>query len=303
MSRAAAAVSAVLGSRRRRRRAGSGIRARPTAGTWARRRSRRGPGLRRGTGRRRPPQEAPRPGARAARRTVRRLPAGTRRCRSPGRRHWLRRRRGARSRPRHGFKDLPERGPARHRPRRKVGAGVEGPAVGQQEDGHGPAALAADRLRGGHVDGVDVGALFPVHLDGDKVRVQVLRGGLVLEGFMGHDVAPVAGRVADRQEHRHVPGGRVREGLVAERLPVHRVAGVLAQVGRGFRRQGVRGPGLRVGSPRSAVSGSRITVDFRPGSPALGGVCRGRSAVAEHRADGRCRASSAAMRSSSTCAR
>ena len=74
---------------------------------------------------------------------------------------------------------------------------MEGPAVGQEEDGHRPAALAADRLRGGHVDGVDVGALFPVHLDGDEVGVQVVGGVLVLEGFMGHDVAPVAGRVAD----------------------------------------------------------------------------------------------------------
>ena len=97
----------------------------------------------------------------------------------------------------HGFNDLPEGRTARHGPGWEIGAGMEGAAIGQEEDGHRPAALAADRLRRCHVDSIDVGALFPVHLDGDKVGVQVVGGVMVLKGFMGHDVAPVAGRVAD----------------------------------------------------------------------------------------------------------
>ncbi len=156
----------------------------------------------------------------------------------------------------HGFEDLPEGGTARHGTGREVRACVERPAVGQEKDRHRPAALAADGLGRGHVDGVDVGAFFPVHLDGDEVGVQVISGAVVLEGFPGHDVAPVTGRIADGKEHRHVPGGRSGEGPVAERLPVHGVGGVLAQVGGGFRRQGIRGAWQRTGG--TAVSGCRI---------------------------------------------
>ncbi len=145
----------------------------------------------------------------------------------------------------HRLEHLQERRPAGHRPGREVGAGMEREPVRCQENGHGPAALAADRLRGGHVGGVHVGPLFPVHLDGDEVRVQVVGRGLVLEAFMGHDVAPVAGGVADRQEHRNVPGGGTGKRPVAERLPMHRVARMLPEVRRGLLTQGVAVAGVR----------------------------------------------------------
>ena len=88
--------------------------------------------------------------------------------------------------------------------RREVGAAVEGHALGVEEDGHRPAALAADRLHRLHVEGVDVGALLAVDLDVDEVLVHVGGGLGVLEGLALHHVAPVAGRVADREQDRPV---------------------------------------------------------------------------------------------------
>ena len=141
--RAAAASTAVPGcvsraaSRRRpavRRRAGSGIPARPTAGTSARRRSRRRPRPRSwpasGNGfakqRRRRAVRAERRGARAAASwdAADAARQGARRSASTAPR------RSAQA-SLHGLKHLPEGRTARHRPGREVGAGMEGPAVGQ----------------------------------------------------------------------------------------------------------------------------------------------------------------------------
>ena len=51
-----------------------------------------------------------------------------------------------------------------------------------------------------------------------------------LERLVRHDVAPVARAVADRDEERLVLGPRALERLVAPRVPVHRVVGVLEEV-------------------------------------------------------------------------
>jgi len=63
----------------------------------------------------------------------------------------------------------------------EIGAAVEGPAVGREEDAHGPAALPGHRLHGVHVDAVDVGSFLAVYLDRDEVLIEVGRGLLVLE--------------------------------------------------------------------------------------------------------------------------
>jgi hypothetical protein len=123
--------------------------------------------------------------------------------------------------------------------RREVGAAVEGAAVGGEEDAHRPATGAGDGLDGLHVDGVDIGPLLAVDLDADEAVVEAGRHQRVLEGLVGHDVAPVAGRVADRQEDRLVLGRRFGEGFGAPRVPVDRIVGVLSQVGAGFCSQAV----------------------------------------------------------------
>ena len=91
--------------------------------------------------------------------------------------------------------------------RREVGAGEEGLAVGRQEHRVRPAARARDELGRAHVDLVDVGALLAVHLDADEALVELARDLGVGEALALHDVAPVAGRVADREEDRLVLAG------------------------------------------------------------------------------------------------
>ena len=142
---------------------------------------------------------------------------------------------------------FPERRPPVHRPRREVGAGVERLPLRGKEHRHRPAAGAGDRLHHAHVDAVHVRPLLTVDLDVDEVLVHHRRDRLVLERLVLHHVAPVAGGVADRHEQRLVGGGRRGERLVAPRIPVDRVVGVLQQVGAAFVEQAV-GPATR-GAP------------------------------------------------------
>ena len=87
---------------------------------------------------------------------------------------------------------------------REVGAGVEGHLLGGEEHVQRPAALAGHRLARLHVDRVQVGPLLAVELDAHEALVHERGGVRVLEGLALHHVAPVAGRVADRQQDRHV---------------------------------------------------------------------------------------------------
>ena len=123
---------------------------------------------------------------------------------------------------------------------RVVGAAEERPPVGSEEARHRPAALTGQRDGGVHVDRVEVGPLLAVDLDVHEAVVH--RGGdlIVLERLVGHHVAPVARRVPDRQQDRHVTRSRLGQRLGRPLLPVHRVVGVLAQVGAGRLGQGVR---------------------------------------------------------------
>src|SRR5262249_20076886 len=57
--------------------------------------------------------------------------------------------------------------------------------------------------------------------------------GFVFERLVGHHVAPVAGRVADGDEDRHVTPGGLGERRLGPRPPVDRVVLVLEQIGRG----------------------------------------------------------------------
>jgi hypothetical protein len=73
----------------------------------------------------------------------------------------------------------------------------------REEHRQRPAAVApGQHLVRELVDPVEVGALLAVDLDVDEVRVHQRRGGVVLERFVRHHVAPVAGGVADRQQDR-----------------------------------------------------------------------------------------------------
>src|SRR5581483_2304941 len=148
--------------------------------------------------------------------------------------------------------------------RGEVRAAVERDTVGREEDRHRPAAVPGHRLHGLHVDRVDVGALLTVDLDVDEALVHEPRDLVVLERLALHDVAPVTGRVADREEDRPVGLPRPGERLLAPGIPVHRVVLVLEEVGARLAGQAVRPPVRpgRVGHQR-AVAGVPAAVAWK----------------------------------------
>ncbi len=115
--------------------------------------------------------------------------------------------------------------------RRKIGTAEERFETGRKPYRHGPAAAAGAGLHKGHVDTVDVGPLLAIHFDGHVIAIKDLRDGIVLKRFVLHHMAPVARGVADGKKNRLVFGARLLEGLRPPRIPVHRIGGVLEQIG------------------------------------------------------------------------
>ena len=116
---------------------------------------------------------------------------------------------------------------------RPIGAPEHRRAVGRQEHGQRPAALLAHRMQRRHIDVVDVRPLLAIDLHVDEQAVHQRGGLLVLEGFVRHHMAPVAGGVADRKEDRTVARARLGQSRRAPGPPVHGIMGVLQEIGRG----------------------------------------------------------------------
>jgi hypothetical protein len=92
----------------------------------------------------------------------------------------------------------------------------------------------------GLVDLVEVGTLLAVHLHVDEVAIHQCCDLGILEAFARHHMAPVARRIADREQDRLVLGARPIERFRSPGIPVDRVPRVLLQVGRCLARQPVR---------------------------------------------------------------
>jgi len=122
---------------------------------------------------------------------------------------------------------------------REVGSAIKRFAVGREENRHGPTAAAGQRHYGLHVNAIDVRPLLPIHFDADKVLVHDRGGGRILEGFVGHDMAPVAGGVTDAEEDRFVFGFGAGQHFRPPLMPVHRVVRVLKEIGGGGVNQSV----------------------------------------------------------------
>ena len=129
----------------------------------------------------------------------------------------------------------------------KIGAAPDRLAVGRQKHGQRPAALLAQMMQRRHVDLIDVGPLLTVDLDVDEQLVHHPRGGVVLETFVRHHVAPVTGGIADREKNRLVGALGFCQRLRPPGPPVDRVALVLEKIRAGLARQAIwtRGRSVR----------------------------------------------------------
>ncbi len=143
--------------------------------------------------------------------------------------------------------------------RREIRAAEERPLViGREKHGERPATPALrQHLVRRLVDAVEVGTLLAVHLHVHEQLVHEGGRGLVLERLVGHDVAPVAGRITDREQDRLALGACLLESLGSPRIPVHRVAGVLEEVGACLAREAVatRAVGVRMHGGSGPVLG------------------------------------------------
>ena len=113
---------------------------------------------------------------------------------------------------------------------RKIGAAPDRFAGGREEHGERPAALLAEMMQRGHVYLIDVGAFLAIDFDVDEQLVHHRRGGVVLEAFVRHHVAPVTGRIADRKQDRFIVTLRLRQRVGSPRPPLHGVVLVLEQI-------------------------------------------------------------------------
>ena len=132
------------------------------------------------------------------------------------------------------FQQLHQPQPAAPAPGRQIGSRPEGFLVRGHQNGQRPAAGSGQRLAGRHIYPVHVRPLLPVHLDGDKPPVQYPGHLLILKGLPSHDVAPVAGGVADGQKDRLVLNDGGVKSLLPPAVPVDGVFRVLEQVGGFF---------------------------------------------------------------------
>jgi hypothetical protein len=84
------------------------------------------------------------------------------------------------------------------------------------------------------IDRVEIGALLAIDLDVDEELVHERCRLGILEALMGHDVTPVTGGIADREQDRLVLFARARQRGLAPGPPMDRVVLVLQEVGAGF---------------------------------------------------------------------
>jgi hypothetical protein len=81
---------------------------------------------------------------------------------------------------------------------------------------------------------VDVGAFFAIDLHTDVKIVHQTRGFLVLKAFMGHDMAPMAGGIADGHEQRFVAPLCFGQSFGPPGAPINGIVFMLQQIGAGF---------------------------------------------------------------------
>ena len=90
--------------------------------------------------------------------------------------------------------------------------------------------MFAQMMQRRHVDLIDVRPLLAIDFDVDEQLVHDARGVVVLKTLVRHDVAPVAGRIADREQDRLVGALGFRERLRSPGPPVDRIVLMLQEI-------------------------------------------------------------------------
>ena len=121
----------------------------------------------------------------------------------------------------------------------EIGSAIERLAIWGEKHRHRPAAATDQHLHRIHIDFINIRPFFPVNLDIDEQLIHQRGNVFVLKGLVRHNVAPVARRIANAQQNRFVFSLGFGKSLCAPRVPVHRVVGMLEQVGARLRRQTV----------------------------------------------------------------
>ena len=87
---------------------------------------------------------------------------------------------------------------------RKISPAPNGLAGRREKHRERPATVFAEVMQCRHVNLVDVGPFLTVDFDVDEQIVHDRGGCGILEALVGHDMAPVASGVADREQDRFV---------------------------------------------------------------------------------------------------
>ena len=99
--------------------------------------------------------------------------------------------------------------------------------------------MLAEVMQRRHIDLVDIRPLLAIDFDVDEEFVHHTRGGVVLEALMRHDVAPMTGRIADREQDRPFALLRLGERLGSPGPPIDRVVLVLQEIGARLLREAI----------------------------------------------------------------
>src|SRR5438270_2081818 len=114
--------------------------------------------------------------------------------------------------------------------RRKISAAYEWFQIWSQPHAHRPATVAGGRLNEGHVNTVDIRTFLPIHLNVYELAIHDLGCVITLERLMSHNVTPMAGGIANRQEDRLILPTRFLERFFAPWIPIHWIMRVLEKV-------------------------------------------------------------------------
>src|SRR5690606_12538706 len=110
---------------------------------------------------------------------------------------------------------------------REVGSTPERLTIGRYEHRERPTTLVSHSLQRCHIDLINIRPLFPIYLDIYEESVHDRSHVIILETFVGHDMAPVASGIPYRQQNGSIQSLSLFQSSARPSAPVHRIILVL----------------------------------------------------------------------------